>query len=596
MAQLTNEEKIIKKYFEKLVSKNRITGISKNELMSLCNEYVKEVVRKTKFEKEVINIEDEKDPDNAGSMKTEKNGTPSTLNINFDMLLSKNGFKSKDKFIKFRAFVEILDTLNHETQHYFQNKEVENYRITQGGMKFANCMEIIRERIATMAERDKFYGNEEGNYKDLYIEGDARRAGAVKTSTQLFRIFPKMSAIDKGYLVQRVVKSIEKDNVEFNDLKYDSSYEKYDRGDVTSAYVDELVAAKPNILKEKGFEMLGFEYDTDGSRLSFEEVLEYRDAVVDSIKNNGQIKKRETRQDILRQTNSGFSQIMYNALRRASPEKIIDIRRRIGDEKFIEELEYIHDGKLNEIKERVEKYKQYVQFFEKNKERINKKLYNEAYEKLDKLCDKTGYVIKKDQVTNEEFVTSTSKPIKFITKIGQDVLDTRNMYPLYTEKELEESNQKRKVAKAEYVTEMKDAFAQRRFEQMKKHEREKRIKQEEERARREKEKRAQMRKMKNPLYRLGYNISRIVKNSQTKKLNPAGNNGYHKEALYEKRDELKELNDKKDLLQNEYINIKSESEEVLLKAENQIYLEKQEERESNIDNIKEEKNIGKGDI
>ena len=59
---------------------------------------------------------------------------------------------------------------------------------------------------------------------------------------------------------------------------------------------------------------------------------------------------------MFKQVNAGFAQIMYNSLARSSKEKIVDIRRRIGDTKFIKEIDYIHTGKLNEIKEKVQKY------------------------------------------------------------------------------------------------------------------------------------------------------------------------------------------------------------------------------------------------
>lgn len=593
--QLTNEEKIIKEYYGKIVSKNRIIKLQKKELIEFCNRYVKEVLKNTRFQNEIIKILDETDSGSAGSMSTAPNGQASKLTINFDYLLDKNALNSRNENTKFNAFVELVDTLNHETQHYFQSKEQQNFRITASGMKFSTCLEIIREHIATRTERDKFYSPKEGNYNDLYIEGDARRTGAVKTATQLLRAIPQMDGKKKNKLIKRVETSIKQDNVEFNELKYESSFEKYDRGDVTSAYVDEYVAAKPKILQEKEFSSLGFEYDTDGSRFSFEEVLELRDAAYETIKSNKKI-KRETRQDMFRQVNSGFSQIMYNALRRSSPEKIIDIRRRIGDDKFIQEIDYIHTGKMNEIKEKVEKYNQYIEFFSKNRKIIDNKVFKSASGELDKLYEKTGYVVKIDEVTGEKYDTINSKQIEYLKRLGQKIIDTKDKYPLYTEEEIKESDEKRKDSKAKYVEEMKDMYAQRKFEHIKKREQEERIKQEQERAKREQMRREHMRKMKNPLYRVGYTISRIVQNSKRKKLVEAPSSSRYSKELYQKREDLEELNDKKELLQNRINNIKDESEKVLVEAENKVYLQKQEERDNIKEDIEEEKVFGKRDI
>ena len=144
------------------------------------------------------------------------------------------------------------------------------------------------------------------------------------------------------------------------------------------------------------------------------------------MKSNKKI-KRETRQDMFRQVNSGFSQIMYNALRRSSPEKIIDIRRRIGDDKFIQEIDYIHTGKMNEIKEKVEKYNQYIEFFSKNREIIDNKVFKSASGELDKLYEKTGYVVKIDEVTGEKYDTINSKQIEYLKRLGQKIIDTKDL-------------------------------------------------------------------------------------------------------------------------------------------------------------------------
>lgn len=584
--QLTNEEKIIRNYLKKLVYKKRIGGISQREVLKFCNEYTKETLKNTRFEKEALRIIEEKNKGTAGSMRTATNGEVSFLSINFESLLGKNGFKSNNENSRFNAFTELLDTLNHETQHYFQSKEVENFRITAHGMTLSNCLEIVREHVATRTERDKFYSLEEGNYEDLYIEGDARRTGAVKTATQLFRILPKMGEKKRRLLIKKVEESIEKDNVEFKEFRYGSKFEKYDRGDVASAYVDEFIAARPKALEEKKYETLGFEYDKDGSRLAFDEVLKNRDEVIDAISSNQKV-KRETKQEMIRQANSAFSQIMYNSLRRCTSENIVDIRRRIGDDKFIKEIDYIHNGRMNEIEEKAQKYKQYEEFYKNNKSRIKSQEIKDAYNKLNDIYAKTGYVVKRDSQTGEEYDTINSKQVELLVKLGRKVIDSKNQYPLYTPEELEESNEKRKIAKAEYKENMKRAFEQRKFEQYKKREAEK----EKEIARKKAE---HQRKMKNPLYRLRYNIINMLQNSNKKKLGePAYTGEYRKEELYEKRDECQKLSLEKEKMENEFSSIKKESEEMLIVAENKLYLKRQEGYELD-SNSKEEEEIGKG--
>lgn len=591
--QLTNEEKIIKKYYTEMVEKNKLLGVSKDQIIKFCQTYVKEVLKGTRFEGEIIRIEDEKDPDNAGSMSTNENGKTSILKVNMDMLLQKDELGSRDKNLRFRAFVELLDTLNHETQHYFQNKEVENFKFTKNSMTFSNCLEIIREKVSTMTERDKFYSAKEGNYPDVYIEGDARRTGSIKTSSQLLRINPKMETKRKSYLFTRVSHSIKKDNVEFNKLRYDGSFEKYDRNDVTSAYVDEYVAAHPEILENRIFSTLGFEYDTDGTRFAFEELLDIRDEVAKSVKYNRKITE-ETRESLLKQVNAGFAQIMYNSLARSSKEKIIDIRRRIGDTQFINEIEYIHTGKLNEIKEKVKKYEQYTDFYNENKEYLKPEKFKEISNRIDQLYENTGYEIKTDD-NGKKYATINSTQIDMLKKLGSKILDTKNQYPMYTPEELEESNRKRAQRKLEIKSQLQDDFAQRRFEQKKKREREERLKQEQAEIRRQKALKEHQRKMKNPLYRIKYNMGQVIKNMGKKRLPAPSKQGARKELLFEKREEVEALNKEKYELEQDLSNVKLEVEDTLLKAENQMYLDKQNEHEK--DEVKkEEENLGKGNI
>ena len=249
MVKLKEEEKKTKEFFERFVNKNSFLKPSKRKILDYCNQYVLSVLKDTKYANEKIIILEENNPNNAGSMLTAENGQESELRINLDSLLSDKKLASKNQMDRFKAGVSLQNTLNHEIKHYFQKKGIENFRISTNGMTISECMNIAQEDIAKKTDLDKFYSVDEGNYADTYIEGDARREGALKTAIQLFRIYPNLSEKKKNYLVKKVIKSIEEDNVEFNKLRYDSSSKKYNRYDVTTAYVDEYISAKAKILK-----------------------------------------------------------------------------------------------------------------------------------------------------------------------------------------------------------------------------------------------------------------------------------------------------------------------------------------------------------
>ena len=577
MIKLTNEEKKIKEFFENFVDKKSIFKPSKEKILEFCDEYVRLTLKNTKYENERIDLSEEYNPKTRGNIQTGRNGEASKLKLNLDMLIDKKGFNSSNSNARFAAAFQLFRTLNHEIQHYFQGKGIENYKINTKGMTLSECINITQENLARRTDPDKFYSFEEGNYEDIYIEGDARRAGTIKTATQLFRIYPKMSQARNEYLINKVIDSIKDDNVEFNDLKYDSSRAKYSRYDVTSAYVDELISAKPQILKDKKFSILNLEYDKDGTRFDFDEIVKRKNKELKALANNSKITE-ETRKNIRRQVNAGFSMILYNSLKR-STDNIIELRRRMGDDVFLKEIDFVINGKKNEINEQFSKYKKYGDFFEQNKDKLNSKLKQEAIKELDNLYKRSNYYTVIDKRTGEKIYNFDNKEIKFLNKVKSDVEKTYNKYPKYfTREQLLESNKKMQAEKEDFKQQKIDKFSQRRFEQIRKAEMEKK----------EKERKILMehkRKMKNPLYRISYNIRKRIENSKKEKL-PSSQKSFDKKILEEKRDEVEKLTTTKNELQERYNNIKLESEDILRKAESKLIAENKEKKV-------EEKDIGK---
>lgn len=578
MVKLKEEEKKTKEFFEKFVNKNSLLKPSKRKILDYCNQYVLSVLKNTKYANEKIIILEENNPNNAGSMLTAENGQESQLRINLDNLLSDKRLASKSQMDRFKAGVSLQNTLNHEIKHYFQKKEIENFRISTNGMTISECMNIAQEDIAKKTDLDKFYSVDEGNYADTYIEGDARRAGALKTAIQLFRIYPNLSEKKKEYLVKKVIKSIEEDNVEFNKLRYDSSSKKYNRYDVTTAYVDEYISAKPKMLENPKYRLLNLEYDKDGTRFSFDEVVKRRNTEVEALVNNSSLTDK-VRKNLYRQVSSAFAQVEYNCLIRAEEKQIVELRRRMGDDAFFDELDFVIKGKKSDINEQFEKYKQYSEFFEENKNRISEKLKGDALDALSHVYEKSNFSIKIDEKTRKKKVDFDMHEINYLNKIKNDVEKTKYLYPEYTTKdEYIKSDKKIREEKESYKNGMIDRFAQRRFDQIKK-------KEEEDKKRKLEALKEHRRKMKNPLYKLAYNIRKRMENGNKKQL-PSANDSFSKTVLEEKREKVQDLEKTRDDLKYRFDNIKKEAEEILSKAENRVFLSREEKQV-------EEEEIGK---
>ena len=578
MVKLKEEEKKTKEFFEKFVNKNSFLKPSKRKILDYCNQYVLSVLQNTKYANEKIIILEENNPNNAGSMLTAENGQKSELRINLDSLLSDKKLASKSQMDRFKAGVSLQDTLNHEIKHYFQKKGIENFRISTNGMTISECMNIAQEDIAKKTDLDKFYSVDEGNYADTYIEGDARREGALKTAIQLFRIYPNLSEKKKNYLVKKVIKSIEEDNVEFNKLRYDSSSKKYNRYDVTTAYVDEYISAKPKILKNPKYRLLNLEYDKDGTRFSFDEVVKRRNEEVEALVKNSSLTDK-VRKNLYRQVSSAFAQVEYNCLIRAEKKQIVELRRRMGDDAFLDELDFVIKGKKSDINEQFNKYKQYSEFFEENKNRISEKLKGDALDALSHVYEKTKFSVKVDEETKKKKVDFDMHEINYLNKIKNDVEKTKYLYSKYTTKdEYIKSDKKIREEKENYKNGMIDRFAQRRFDQIKK-------KEEEDRKRKLEALKEHRRKMRNPLYKLAYNIRKRIENSNKKQL-PSVNDSFSKKVLEEKREKVQDLEKTRDDLKYRFDNIKKEAEGLLSKAENRVFLSRDEKKV-------EEEEIGK---
>ena len=226
----------------------------------------------------------------------------------------------------------------------------------------------------------------------------------------------------------------------------------------------------------------------------------------------------------------------------------------------------------------------------KNRDKLSQRGFSKIEERLNKLYANTKYVIKKDELTGEEYDTIESDQIKFLQKLGAKIIETKGKYPMFTPEEIEENDLKRKEQKEKYKEQMKREFEQRKFEQCKKREAR-------ERAIKEFNRREHARKMKNPIYRFAYNIRKAMENSKRKKL-PQGvaQNKYLEEDLVQKRDELNHLTNSKDNLEIKYTGIQKEAEELIVEAESKAYLDKQEVRENEKNINEEEQNIGKGNI
>lgn len=395
--RLTNEEKLIKEFYNVICREDITEEELYMEAMSFAQNYVDEVKKNTRFEEDKI-VVDEENRDVYGSMHTKDKGENSKLTINFNYVLhdshnikDKNGNKKKirygiaekDSKARFRGFREFIDTLNHETEHFFQSKYAEEFSITEKGMSFSDMMKVLRENAALETEPKKFYRE---NYGDVFVENDANRVGSFKTASQLFRIFPDMSREQVQIVYSNMIDTLKERTDDMGKIKFDNG-KLYDRENVLSAYTDEYIARNPQVLQKSGYEALLQEYHHDGRRRTFLEVMNYKDQILQKIEDNNKFTD-ETKKEMLRTTKSGYGRIMYNSLIRCSKDDLVDIRKVIGDDRFADEVVFIYKGIMDEYKQKGEELKEFQEFIKENKERFSPAQYENLQEAAKKAIKK----------------------------------------------------------------------------------------------------------------------------------------------------------------------------------------------------------------
>lgn len=389
--RLTNEEKLIKEFYNVICREDITEEELYMEAMSFAQNYVDEVKKNTRFEEDKI-VVDEENRDVYGSMNTQDKGKTSKLNINFNYVLHDShnikdkygnkkkiryGIAEKDPKARFRGFREFIDTLNHETEHFFQSKYAEEFSITEKGMSFSNMMKVLRENASLEVEPKKFYRE---NYGDVFVENDANRVGSFKTASQLFRIFPNMSKEQVQIVYSNMIETLKERTDDMGKIKFDNG-KLYDRENILSAYTDEYIATHPKALQQSGYEALLQEYHHDGRRRTFLEVINYKDKIQEKIDNNVKFTK-ENKEAMKNGIQSGYGRIMYNCLIRCSDEEFTDIRRVLGDDRLGDEIAYMYKGIMGEYEQKREELGEIKAFIKDNKERFSPEQYEnlkEAY-------------------------------------------------------------------------------------------------------------------------------------------------------------------------------------------------------------------------
>lgn len=462
---LTDAEKDIKSFLS--LVKNPNFKITEAFLENFAIRYAETVMRGTRFQDMNINFKEiANNPAALGSMSVNEAQKSINLKMNLSLFVNQLGFDSQDPEERLVAAYQFVKTLNHELTHTMQDLEAGKKFIpsVNGGYTILEKLKFAREDKAQESDEEYFYDE---NYSDTNVEGDANKKSVIKTGIQFFRIFPKdtMPKSLQKTIVDDVIDSPKNHEVDYNTMSYDKGKQE-SREEVTRKYADELMAGsvnpgEPVILNSKIVEkpILAFEYEEDGSPKSYVRLLNDRDACFKATFENQKIRE-DTRLELLTQYTEVYSQLLINSLRRAEPEEIIEIRKLMGDDKFLESLNFSLMGKTLEATRFVDKHTEYLDVFEYlcTNDRLDSfRKIKHAIEELDEKAGIDSRFEKRiDPKTNEERIEITayrlcSPETAFIGKLADQVADTKDQYK-------DEMYEETRVGRIEFVEKM-DEYA-----------------------------------------------------------------------------------------------------------------------------------------
>ena len=420
MSSLTEEEKIVKKYYEFFVESKvpKSKTETKKLIKSFCEEFSKASILGTRYEDNKITIGKTSKRETNGSMSTfGGKGKKALMRINTKRFIRVHKINSENKNQRFEGFFKLVETANHELRHFFQGKDNGTFKMISNGISFGEALDYSYEDVSRATDKD-FYSSKIGNYHNVMKEGDARRVGCLNACNQIINAISRLKVSQVEIMMQNLQESIEEDNIEYEKLKFPNEKVRRTRSDVTRTYSDEALATYPQKFLDR-FPVLNYEYEESGSRKSIETLWKEKSMLEQNLKSNMKIKE-DTKDKLGKQLHIGYSKIFFNAFKELNDFEKKDIVARFGHEKIDQIIKYTIDGRQKELIEREKHLKSYYYVVRENdlEEYVNKYKFDEAVESYRR---KAGYGSHFDFVEQKNYIGFENDETKFLKSFGQSI-------------------------------------------------------------------------------------------------------------------------------------------------------------------------------
>lgn len=421
MNNLTEQEKVVKKYYDLLVLQaDKLTDKEKKKhIKNFCKDLSKAALVGTSYEDNKIFVK-------AIDKKKNINGSMNVLGgknkygkfvINQRNMMKAYKLQSKNRFNAFKGFFKLVETSNHELRHFFQGKDNGQFRQSIDMISLGDALDYSYEDVARISDSD-FYSTKHGNYLHVMKEGDARRTGCINACNQIFNAIPTLSRDQAKYMSDCLMSSVREDNVEYNKMRFARTTRYGSRADVSRVYTEQTMAALPKELLHR-YPALRLEFLSNGTRRSvasnWNSVRKQKQAILENSNLNEDAKK-----EMIERLHIGYSKIFYNSFNELTDYEKKDLVRRMGLDEVNKVVSFTLKGKRLELSKREATFKKYSDVIQEKglQEFISK---TELDSVVDEYKNKAGYGLHFDFVSQDNYVGFENDETKFLDRFRSSI-------------------------------------------------------------------------------------------------------------------------------------------------------------------------------
>ena len=433
---------------QKQVGTEEYIGQVKEFIINYANLYI----NKTSLKGDAIDVSIEEN-----RLKLSTNGKE-FVDIGLNEEILNGNRNTNNKITKMNNIIEIAEDIGVELElKSLDLQNVKNDDIDNKGFyisakdKAPTTKDAIDYSLRKLPQEDTQIANFWIDDEELISEYDidnARRntylnvfESAINMETKTIKIEPGIKSkivndfIDKSAVLNEASYIEEQEMLELNEEELDINYSK----------PDILVLMHPEIIEK--FNSLKDKYNSDGTLIEFDKLIELREHNISNILSDSRYTE-ENKDEMVIGVRESFAGIMYEKLVNDHSEvEVLDLRKRLGDDKFIEELNTIIETKGKIRDDNYNILKEFVDFSDSNMEKILENLDVDTKSSFKAFVETS----RKDIEIREQELNDMQKKLDFIYDIKDTVEQSKDTIAKYTEEELVKADEEKLLRRVNVV-------------------------------------------------------------------------------------------------------------------------------------------------